>query len=383
MTEPVGQSGAEARRLALEILGRVEDGGAFANLVLSGVLNRSDLSTEDRGLVTDLVYGTLRRQRSLDHLVDRFLASSPPPSARRVLRLGSYQLAFRDDIPAYAAVSSTVQASPKRFRPLVNAVLRKVASAPVEYPDLATELSYPDWMVELLRSDLGHESAVGALTAMNEAATATVRPDGYTQDLGSQWVAELVEAQPGDLVVDLCAAPGGKSTALAGRGATVVAADLQASRLGLIRSNIERLGAAGVHLVQADAAHPPVRAGRVDKVLLDAPCSGLGVLRRRADARWRLTPEAVERLSVIQRELVDAAAELVRPGGTLTYSVCTLSAAETTAIDDHLAASRSDLEPLHPPGDPWVPHGRGALLLPQAAGTDGMFIARYSVHDDR
>ena len=376
-------AGVEARRVALEVLARVEDDGAFANLVLAGTLDRSGMTGEDRGLVTDLVYGTLRRRRAMDHLIDRFLTTEPPPSARRCLRLGAYQLVHRADIPDYAAVSTTVAAAPKRFRALTNAVLRKVAAAPVEFPDDATELSYPDWIVELLRTDLGPVDADATLRAMNEAARPTVRPDGYTQDLGSQWVADLVGARRGELIVDLCAAPGGKSTAMAASGAVVVAADLQEPRAGLIRANVARLGATGVDVVVADALRPPLRDGVADRVLLDAPCSGLGVLRRRADARWRLTPDTVERLASLQRCLFDAAVPLVRPGGVLVYSVCTLSAAETVDVDAHVAHAWPQLEPLGSPGEPWRASGRGAILLPHVAGTDGMFVARYRVPDDR
>ncbi len=371
--------GVAARHLALEVLARVEDDGAYSNLVLSTTLERSALSVTDRGFATDLVYGTLRRQRSLDHLVDRFLTSSPPPAARRALRLGAYQLAFRDDIPTYAAVSATVDAAPKRFRGLVNAVLRKVADAPVEYPDDATALSYPDWVVDRLRTDLGRSAADAALVAMNEPASRTVRPDGYTQDLGSQWVAALVQARSGETVVDLCAAPGGKSTAMALNGAYVVAGDLQPQRARLVLDNVARLGAADVGVVVGDAARPPIRPRSADRVLVDAPCSGLGVLRRRPDARWRLDEHAVDRLAAVQRSLVDAAVTLVRPGGVLVYSACTLSRAETIGIDEHIAEAHPTLDPLPAPAAPWEPWGRGAILLPQRVGTDGMFVARFHV----
>ena len=227
--------GVTARRVALEALARIDDDGAYANLVLSAVLDRNDadLSSEDRGFLTDLVYGTVRRRRACDHLVDRFLTSDPPPAARRALRLGAYQLAFRNDLPDYAVVSATVAAAPKRFRGLVNAVLRRVATAPVEFPDDATRLSYPDWIVERLVADLGHDDALAALETMDLAPRVHRRADGYTQDLASQWVAGLVDAGPGDRVADLCAAPGGKATAMAGVGAHVVAADLSPARAGL------------------------------------------------------------------------------------------------------------------------------------------------------
>lgn len=215
-------------------------------------------------------------------------------------------------------------------------MLRKVDGAPVQYPDNATALSYPDWVVARLRDDLGIEDADAALTAMNQAPSPTVHADGYVQDLGSQLVAELVGATQGETVLDLCAAPGGKATAIASDGALVVAADLQPQRVGLVRTNVERLGADRVRLVVTDAARPPFRPGAADRVLLDAPCSGLGVLRRRPDARWRLEPAAVDRLAVLQCRLLDTAVALVRPGGVLVYSVCTLSSAETLGVDEHV-----------------------------------------------
>ncbi len=369
--------GVEARRLALEVLARVEDDGAYANLALRAALDRSALDQPDRNLVTDLVAGTVRRRRSLDALVDRFLDSQPPPSARRALRLGTYQLVHRDDLPDYAVVSTTVAAAPSRFRGLVNAVLRRVASAPVTYASRAEELSYPDWIVRRLADDLGAERADAALEAMDAPPAVHRRPDGYVQDLASQWVAESVGAGPGELVLDVCAAPGGKATAVAATGATVVAAEPSWSRVGLVSTAAASVGVDRTLVVCADGRHPPFRRGAFDRVLLDAPCSGLGVLGRRSDARWRVDPDAPDRLADLQAALLDAAVDLVRPGGTLVYSVCTLTVAETTGVDRSLERARPELEPLPPPGPPWEPLGRGAILLPQTAGTDGMALFRY------
>lgn len=375
----VADVGVEARRIALEAVARIEDDGAYANIVLGSVLGRSGLAEQDRGFVTDLVYGSVRMRRACDFLVDRFLSSDPPPAARRVLRLGAYQLTYRDDLPDYAVVSATVAAAPKRFRGLVNAVLRKVATAPVEFPDDATRLSYPDWIVDRLVADLGREDAIAALETMDRAPVVHRRDDGYVQDVASQWVAELVGARPGEIVADLCAAPGGKATAIAASGALVVAGDLNPARVGLVAANAGATGASALFPMVADAASPALRPGTVDRVLLDAPCSGLGVLRRRADARWRVDPDAPERLGALAARLVEAALPLVAPGGVLAYSVCTLTAAESVAIDAHLAEHHPELEPLEIPGDPWQPWGRGAILLPQRADTDGMCLFRYRV----
>ena len=369
---------ASARAVALDVLDRI-DGGAYANLVLSGTLERSGLSRADRRFVTDLVYGTTRMRRACDYLVDRFLARPVEGRVCNALRLGAYQLVFAG-VPAHAAVGETVEAAPRRARGLVNAVLRRVADAPVSWPDDATRLSVPDWVLDRLTKDLGPADAAAALAAMNEPATVTQRADGYVQDPASQQVTAAVEVKRGDLVLDLCAAPGGKATALAAAadGVRVIAADVRPGRAKLVAANAARVGVADrVAVVAADGTRPPFRDVRFDRVLVDAPCSGLGTLRRRADLRWRVEPEAVERLAALQARLLAAAADLVRPGGSLVYSVCTLTAAESTEVDDRLAKQRPDLVPLDPPGEPWQPWGRGAILLPQAVGSDGMCLVRY------
>jgi 16S rRNA (cytosine967-C5)-methyltransferase len=212
---------------------------------------------------------------------------------------------------------------------------------------------------------------------MNEPATVTTRDDGYVQDRASQWVAELVEARAGDRVLDVCAAPGGKATAMARAAATVVAADVRAARGRLVRDNTRRLHLTNVAVVAAEGRQPPFSPATFDRVLVDAPCSNLGALRRRPDARWRVEAEDVDRLAALQRDLLAAAAPLVRPGGRLVFAVCTLTATETVAVDDWVAKSFPGLRPVPPPSPPWRSHGRGALLLPHAAGTDGMALFRY------
>jgi 16S rRNA (cytosine967-C5)-methyltransferase len=376
-----------ARSIALESLVRIESEGGYANLVLASALADTALDARDRALVTELVYGTTRMRRACDWLIDRFLLDDLEPRVRSALRMGAYQITYLR-IPAHAAVSATVDVVPARARGLANAVLRRVSVNPVDpdaapevggWPDLATRLSYPDWIVERLTDELGEASATAVLTAMNEPATVHERPDGYVQDLASQAVVDVLEVAPGDRVVDVCAAPGGKATALAGRGAHVVAVDRTRNRARLIVGNAERLGSSGrVQVVVADGRALPLRPAGADTVLVDAPCSGIGSLRRRADARWRIGPVDVDRLAALQRDLVVEAADLVRPGGVLVYSVCTLLDAETTAVDSHLAAARPDLvaEPL---GEPFQAVGRGGRLLPTSEGSDGMTCFRYRV----
>ena len=372
-------SGDDARRLALEVLGRIERGGAYANLALRAALDRCDLDRRDRAFVTDLVYGTTRMRRACDHLINRFLHDEIQPEVRTVLRLGAYQLHWAG-VPPHAAVSATVAIAPRRVQGLCNAVLRRVADYQPTWPGPAVELSVPDWLIDRLVADLGLDDALTALAAMNRPAPAVVRDDGYYQDRASQLVADLTGEGlvPGGRVLDLCAAPGGKATALAAAGASVVAADLRPARLGLVAQNADRLGHA-VALVAADGRTPPFRPGSFDRVLVDAPCSGLGVLRRRADARWRGGEADLADLALLQADLLAGAAALVRPGGQLVYSVCTVTEAETAGVDRRFRGAEPRAEP-EPVGRPWRPHGdhgSGGLLLPQDLDSEGMAVFRY------
>jgi 16S rRNA (cytosine967-C5)-methyltransferase len=363
-----------ARRVALDALRRIEDDGAYANLVLGPILASSGLSDADRRFVTELVYGTTRMRRACDAVVDRFVTAPPDAATRAVLRLGAYQLVFAGVAP-HAAVSETVGLAPKRTRGFVNAVLRKVARlspADLHWPSEAARLSYPDWIVERFVSELG-DDAVPALERMNHPPPVTERADGYVQDESSQWVAGAVEVQPGERVLDLCAAPGGKATAMAAAGGLVVANDQRFGRAGLVRENADRLG---LHLpvLVADGTAPAVRPGTFAAVLVDAPCSGLGALRRRADARWRITAGDVDELATLQARLLAAAAPLVGPGGRLVYSVCTITAAESV---DHATPDGFEVDATPPPLGRWRPFRQGWRVLPQDADTDGMILIRY------
>jgi 16S rRNA (cytosine967-C5)-methyltransferase len=361
--------GIETRALAWDALCRIDHDGAYANLIVPKLLADVKMDTRDRGLVTELVYGTTRMRRACDHLIDRFVMRDPDPEIRSLLRLGAYQLAFADVKP-HAAVAATVEVAPKAVRGFVNAILRRVADAPVEFPDTATELSYPDWIVKRLRAELGDEDAYEAMVKMNQAPTVHERDDGYRQDLGSQWVADLVGAKVGERVIDLCAAPGGKISRMASFGADAIGADLQLHRARLMHYNV-RNTIGGAKVVVSDGRAAPFADATFDRVLVDAPCSGLGALRRRPDARWRIQESDIGNLATLQRELLNEAWRLVRPGGVVVWSVCTVTAAESIDHDDPSWTA------LPAPEAPWQPFGRGGRLMPHDADTDAMTIIRW------
>jgi 16S rRNA (cytosine967-C5)-methyltransferase len=415
------------RSVACDALVRIE-AGAYAHVVLPPLLRRSGLPSRDRAQVTDLVYGTVRAQRRIDDLLERVsrrrLRALDPP-VRAAMRVGAQQLL--EGVPAHAAVGETVAAAPGRARGYVNATLRALARLGPPFPepsDEAVALSYPDWIVDRLRAELGESDARAVLVAGNQPGTLTLRPNparadaaglraeleaagarvepgrlvpgalivrgagdpatlraisegrATPQDQASQAVVAFLAPRPGDTVLDAAAAPGGKATAIAEQvrdSGLVVAADVAPGRLRLVRHAAARLGLA-VTTVVADARQPPWRAGVFDRVLVDAPCSGLGVLRRRPDARWRMTPGRIDELAEMQRAMVLAAAATVRPGGVLVYAVCTLTGRETVDVARHVVERLHGWSVLEPPGPPWRPHGPGALLLPPAADTDGMFV---------
>ena len=214
---------------------------------------------------------------------------------------------------------------------------------------------------------------------MNVGAPSTARADGYVQDESSQFVGAAVGALAGERVADICAAPGGKATAMAASGALVAASDLRASRVSLIAANREKLDAASLLVAVADGTRLPYRDATFDRVLVDAPCSGLGALRHRPDARWRIQADAPDRLAALQFALLREAERVVKPGGVVLYSVCTLTDAETVAVDARVERELPSLVPVAL-GDPWQPRGRGGQILPQLLDTDGMFAVRYDKH---
>ena len=399
---------APARRAAYEVLRRVFEEDAYADRVLRSA--SAGLDERDRALARQLALGSVQRVRTLDHAIET-LGKRPvrklDPPVRAALRLGAYQLGYLGGVPRYAAVNESVElvrrAGLERAVPFTNAVLRRVAdgieSLLAGLPEGPLKHSYPDWIWEVWNRDLGETDALALMRAQNEPSPLVVRhvrgqpPSGSTTDIpgayqvarvdeaalaegrlwpqsrGSQLAGHVVGSREGERVLDLCAAPGGKTTMLAGE---VVAVELSEARARELEENVRRLGASNVLVVQADGRALPPELTGFDRALVDAPCSGLGVLGSRPDLRWRSQP-----LPDLQLDLLRAAAERVRPGGTVVYSVCTVNADESEAIVD---ASGLEVEPIE--GWAQFRHERRPEFLqtlPHVHGTSGFFIARLRV----
>jgi 16S rRNA (cytosine967-C5)-methyltransferase len=401
-----------ARAAAFDVLLRVFEGGAYADRALRTAA--SGLDERDRALAQRLSYGTVQRVRTLDHAIEelgrRRVARLDAP-VRAALRLGAYQLGFVDGVARYAAVNESVElvrrAGLERAVAFSNAVLRRIsdglrpllAALPeATASDAGLKHSYPDWVAETWWRDLGVEGALALMRAQNEPIPTVVRlvrgeidgtpdrdvpgawhvervdsealADGrvWPQSAASQVAALAVGSREGERILDLCAAPGGKATMLSGE---VTAVEVNESRARELEMTVQRLGASNVRVVVADGRELPPALTGYDRALVDAPCSGLGVLNARPDLRWRAMP-----LPELQVELLRAAAERVRTGGTIVYSVCTINADECEAVVD---ASGLEIDPGLTDGWPQFRHSRRpefVQTLPHLHGTAGFFVAR-------
>lgn len=372
-----------------------ESARAFADAVLGHALQRSNLGEPDRHLATLLVYGTLARRLTLDHTLSAYLArplASLDLRVREVLRLGLFQIAFLDRVPAYAAVNTSVALAKRELHSaagLVNAVLRRAAREGLaKLPDdddigrYAIELSHPRWLVKQWMAELGHDQAVQLMRANNERMPTILRaliprsqalkklaaagiaaeesrfaPDGIRSALpitrpgvvipqgeASQLVALLVGAQPGARVLDACASPGGKTAYLAqqvGAAGRVTAVDPSSRGDARIRRLLDRVGVDNVDINNCRIEDYPRDPRGFDAVLVDAPCSGLGTAREHPEIRWRRQPEDIVDIAARQRSVLAAASAHVSPGGILVYATCTLLDQENDRIvDEFLTANR-------------------------------------------
>ena len=436
----------KARETAMKVLYAVHENGAYANVALTEALRKARLGDLERRLATELVYGAVKAGDTLDWMIRQYTKRplrKMAPYVRAVLRLGMFQLFFLDKIPPSAVCNEATELMKKyghvgtsRF---VNAILRTAAREPdkvriVEGKDeaeyLALAMQHPVWLIRRWLRAFGREEterlcafdnapAVLSIRANSLRTTrdalmerlreegAEVRPsawapegvlcdahgamdasrplrDGWfqVQDESSMQVAHVVAPKPGEFVLDMCSAPGGKTTHLAERmenQGKIVALDIYDAKLARVAENAKRLGISIIETRRLDAREAGnLFQGKADRVLLDAPCSGLGVLRRRPDARWRKAEEEIGRLPELQRELLESAARAVRRGGVVVYSTCTIEPAENEhLVRSFLAAHEEFIQekagaylPLRPSECDMV------QFYPQRDNIDGFFIAR-------
>ena len=471
------------RQIAFLALREVHRRGAFADAALDRAFGNSQLNDLDRRLVTELVYGSVRRMRSIDFIIDKLAtkkSSQQPPELRTILHLGLYQLEYLNQIPPSAAVNTTVQLAKENgfsgLSSFVNGLLRKytrltpptppyqggvksVANSPqqaetkttsnsppyqggaggglnsLKLPENPVERlgilhSFPDWLVELWLEQIGETETEQLCEWFNQSPTIDLRINplkssiaqietafkshnistsriphlpqalrlngtigaiqnlpGYSegwwtiQDSSAQLVTHLLGPQPGETIIDACAAPGGKTThsaELMQDEGTIYACDKTASRLKKLKENADRLQMKSIKIHTGDSRHFPEFVNLADRVLLDAPCSGLGTLHRRADARWRHTPENIQQQSQLQSELLANAATFVKSGGLLVYATCTIHPLENETVirsfldsNPHWQIEPPTIDlPVQPSPEGWV------KVWPHRNQMDGFFMVR-------
>ena len=471
------------RQIAFLALREVHRRGAFADAALDRAFGNSQLNDLDRRLVTELVYGSVRRMRSIDFIIDKLAtkkSSQQPPELRTILHLGLYQLEYLNQIPPSAAVNTTVQLAKENgfsgLSSFVNGLLRKYtrltpptppfqggakseANSPeqaetkttsnsppyqggaggglhsLKLPENPVERlgilhSFPDWLVELWLEQIGETETEQLCEWFNQSPTIDLRINplkssiaqietafksqnisvsriphlpqalrlngtigaiqnlpGYSegwwtiQDSSAQLVTHLLGPQPGETIIDACAAPGGKTThsaELMQDEGTIYACDKTASRLKKLKENADRLQMKSIKIHTGDSRHFPEFVNLADRVLLDAPCSGLGTLHRRADARWRHTPENIQQQSQLQSELLANAATFVKSGGLLVYATCTIHPLENETVirsfldsNPHWQIEPPTIDlPVPPSPEGWV------KVWPHRNQMDGFFMVR-------
>lgn len=441
-------SQANPRKVALNVLHKVAAEGAFANIALNAGLNAADLAPRDRGLATELVYGTLRRQGTLDYILGLFLTKpigKLPLWILLILRMGLYQMRYMDKIPDSAAINESVKLA-KKFghqgtAGLVNGTLRNIARQPekIVFPDseqnpaeyISAFHSHPLWLVERWLAEYGFEDTVklckynndspelslrcntlktepekliaalkadGVQAVRGEFANESVLAEGskgsvlnkyiaeglvYPQHQSSMLPALVLAPRPGSRVIDTCAAPGGKTTHMAqlmNNSGEIRAFDVFDHKVELIRSNCSRLGIDIVKAAVADSRCLPDELDDwADYVLVDAPCSGLGVLRIRPDARWQKSAESIKELAAISYDILKCAARKVKVGGYILFSTCTITHEENRDVAEKFLAEHENFRPAAITDMPKMLYEEAWewQVLPQRHGIDGFYLAKF------
>ena len=431
-----------SREVALNIINRVLIEGAYSNLVLSNELNESDLNEKDRALVTELVYGTIRRKKTLDMIISNYIKDISLMDERvlNILRMAIYQMHFLDKVPEFAACNEAVELAKQislQDSKLVNGILRSYTKNPddMDVKDkidrLVYQYSYEPWFIRMIYKQYGEENGRKILAGLNATPKVTVRvnankgeydevferleemgydvEEGYAcpeaiiikggssiennelfreglitvQDESAMLVSPLLDLKPGDIALDLCAAPGGKTTHIAElleNEGKVYSFDLHENKLSLINENVERLGLNNVEIEAMDATKLNSKyVACADKVLIDVPCSGLGIIRKKPEIKWNKSRKALKDLVPTQREIMENAWAYLKNGGTMIYSTCTLNIEENQDNVEWFLNKHKDakVEKIFLGNmDNFIYNNDGSLTILPNEYMDGFYIAK-------
>ena len=432
-----------SREIALNIVSRVLDEGAYSNLVLSKELNETNLDDKDRALVTELVYGTIRRKNTLDTIISNFVKDIKLMDKKvlNILRIAIYQMHFLDKVPEFAACNEAVELAKsisEQNGKLVNGILRSYTKNPddIEVSNgvidrLAYQYSYEPWFIRMIYKQYGEKDGKRILSGLNQTPKVTVRvnntksdfdevydrleemgydiEEGYAcpeaiiikggssiesnelfkeglitvQDESAMIVTPLLDVKVGDIVLDLCAAPGGKTTHIAellnGEG-KVYSFDLHENKLSLIKDNAERLGLNNIEIKEMDATKiDSLYVSSADKVLIDVPCSGIGIIRKKPEIKWNKTRKSLKELIPTQREIMENAWQYLKNGGIMIYSTCTLNKEENEDNVEWFVNKHKDaqVEKIFLGSmDNFVYNSDGSLTILPNEYMDGFYIAK-------
>lgn len=432
------------RKVAINILERIINEGAYSNIILSNELNSSDLSDKDKALVTEIVYGTLRRLKTIDTIIASFVKdiSIMDKKILNILRVAVYQMNYLDKVPSYAACNEAVEEAKEisdKDSKLVNGILRNFVKKEDKFDivfrnkidEIAFDLSFEPWMVRMFIKQYGEHEALEILEGLNNTPKMTVRVNsikgdyeevyeeleeaGYNieegcicpeaisikggegiennqafvdgkitvQDESAMLISPLLDLEEGMKVLDLCCAPGGKTThigELLNNTGEVLGFDLHENKLELVKENYERLGITNIKLAQMDATKLDAKlVSYADRVLLDVPCSGIGIIRKKPEIKWTKKRKDLKEIVEVQREILENAWEYLKTGGVMVYSTCTLNKEENEENIKWFLSKHKDatIEKVF--------IGKGANLCYDQMGTltilpneymDGFFVAK-------
>ena len=432
------------RKVAINILERIINEGAYSNIILSNELNSSDLSDKDKALVTEIVYGTLRRLKTIDTIIASFVKdiSIMDKKILNILRVAVYQMNYLDKVPSYAACNEAVEEAKEisdKDSKLVNGILRNFVKKEDKFDivfrnkidEIAFDLSFEPWMVRMFIKQYGEHEALEILEGLNNTPKMTVRvnsikgdyeevyeeleeagsnieegcicPEAISikggkgiennqafvdgkitvQDESAMLISPLLDLEEGMKVLDLCCAPGGKTThigELLNNTGEVLGFDLHENKLELVKENYERLGITNIKLAQMDATKLDAKlVSYADRVLLDVPCSGIGIIRKKPEIKWTKKRKDLKEIVEVQREILENAWEYLKTGGVMVYSTCTLNKEENEENIKWFLSKHKDatIEKVF--------IGKGANLCYDQMGTltilpneymDGFFVAK-------